>query len=116
MKIAVVGGAGVRTPASVALPADTFREVGAAAVMESLIARLGLPLAVKPARGGSALGFNMVREPAELPSAMVSCFSYGPVALVERYVEGVEVTVPVLDVDGSPTAFPVVEIRPDGGV
>jgi D-alanine-D-alanine ligase len=106
----------VRTPASVALPADTFREVGAAAVMAAMIDRLGLPLAVKPARGGSALGFSVVRDPDDLPTAMVSCFSYGSVALVERYIDGVEVTVPVLDVDGAATAFPLVEIRPDGGV
>jgi D-alanine-D-alanine ligase len=112
----VAAGAGVRTPDSVTLPADTFREVGAAAVMAAVIERLRLPLAVKPARGGSALGFSVVREVDDLPSAMVTCFSYGPVALVERYIEGVEVTVPVLDVDGAPTAFPVVEIRPDGGV
>jgi D-alanine-D-alanine ligase len=112
----VVAGAGVRTPASAALPADTFREVGAAAVMAAVIDRLGLPLAVKPARGGSALGFSVVRDADDLPSAMVSCFSYGPVALVEQYVEGVEVAVPVFDLDGAPTAFPAVEIRPDGGV
>jgi D-alanine-D-alanine ligase len=112
----VVSGVGVRTPASVSLPADTFREVGAAAVMAAVVDRLGLPLAVKPARGGSALGFSVVRDADDLPSAMVSCFSYGPVALVEEYVEGVEVTVPVFDLDGVSSAFPAVEIRPDGGV
>jgi len=112
----VVAAAGLRTPASAALPADTFREVGAAAVMAAVVDRLGLPLAVKPARGGSALGFGVVRDADDLPSAMVSCFSYGPVALVEQYVEGVEVAVPVFDVDDRATAFPAVEIRPDGGV
>jgi D-alanine-D-alanine ligase len=112
----VVGRAGLRTPASVALPADTFREVGAAAVMAAMVDRLGLPLAVKPARGGSALGFSVVRASDDLPSAMVSCFQYGPVALVERYLEGIEVAVPVLELDDTPTAFPAVEIRPDGGV
>lgn len=112
----VVSSAGLRTPGSVTLPADTFREVGAAAVMAALIDRLGLPLAVKPTRGGSALGFSVVRDADDLPSAMVSCFSYGQVALVEQYIEGVEITVPVFDLDTSPTAFPPVEIRPDGGV
>ena len=46
----VVAAAGIRTPEAVALPADTFREVGAAAVMEALIEQLGLPLFVKPAK------------------------------------------------------------------
>jgi D-alanine-D-alanine ligase len=112
----LVAAAGLRTPASTALPADTFREVGAAAVMAAVVDRLGLPLAVKPARGGSALGFSVVRDAADLPTAMVNCFSYGPVALVEQFVEGVEVAVPVIDLDGGPAAFPAVEIRPDGGV
>ena len=92
--------AGLRTPEAVALPADTFREVGAAAVMEALVEQLGLPLFVKPAKGGSALGCSLVRTVDELPTAMVGCFSYGPVALVERCVVGVEVTVPVIATDG----------------
>lgn len=112
----IVRNAGLRTPDAVALPADTFREVGAAAVMDALVERLGLPLAVKPAKGGSALGFSVVRTRDQLPSAMVTCFAYGPIALVERFVEGIEITVPVLDIDGTPGAFPAVEIRPDGGV
>jgi D-alanine-D-alanine ligase len=112
----VVAGAGVRSPASFALPADTFREMGAAAVMDSLVARLGLPLVVKPGRGGSALGVSVVRRAEELPAAMVSCFSYGPVALVEKCVTGTEVAVGVLEDPSGPHALPAVEIRPDGGV
>jgi D-alanine-D-alanine ligase len=112
----VVSGAGLSTPASFALPADTFREIGAASVMESLIERLGMPLVVKPAKGGSALGVSVVSRPDELPGAMVACFSYGPVALVERCVTGIEVSVPVIDGDDGPRALPAVEIRPDGGV
>ena len=114
----VVSGAGIRTPASVTLPADTFREVGAAAVMDALVDRLGLPLFVKPAKGGSALGCSRVDSVAELPNAMVGCFSYGPVALVEQGIEGVEVTVPVVDLGDAQglQALPAVEIRPDGGV
>jgi D-alanine-D-alanine ligase len=112
----VVSGVDIFTPASIALPADTFREVGAAAVMDAVIARLGLPLVVKPAKGGSALGFCVVHTPDELPSAMVGCFAYGPVALIERCIVGTEVTVPVIDEAGVPRALPAVEIRPDGGV
>ncbi len=114
----VVSGVGIRTPSSVALPADTFREVGAAAVMDAVVERLGLPLFVKPAKGGSALGCSRVETMAELPNAMVACFSYGSVALVEECISGVEVTLPVLELrpDDEPRALPAVEIRPDGGV
>lgn len=112
----VVSRAGLSTPQSVALPANTFREIGAASVMDSLVARLGLPLVVKPAKGGSALGVSVVSRAEELPGAMVGCFSYGSVALIERCITGVEVAVPVLDDDSGARALPAVEIRPDSGV
>nr|MBA2444974.1 ATP-grasp domain-containing protein [Nocardioidaceae bacterium] len=78
--------------------------------------RLGLPLVVKPAKGGSALGVSVVHSAEALPSAMVACFAYGPVALVERCVVGVEVAVPVLETTSGVHALPAVEIRPDGGL
>jgi D-alanine-D-alanine ligase len=111
----MVRSAGLRTPESVVLGHDTFRELGAAALMDKVAARIGLPLVVKPARGGSALGASIVRALDELPSAMVTCYAYGAVALIERYVEGVEVAVTVVDTGDGPHALPAVEIRPDSG-
>jgi D-alanine-D-alanine ligase len=107
--------AGLATPPGVALPHGTFRELGARAVLAAITERLGLPLVVKPARGGSALGVSVVRRAEELPGAMVECFAYGDVALVERFVTGVEVAVSVVELDADPRALPAVEIVPDGG-
>lgn len=112
----VAARAGIRTPASVCLPAEAFRELGATTVMELLVEQLSLPLMVKPARSGSALGCSVVRTAEELPAAMVSAYAYGPVALLEQFVDGVEVAVPVVDRGNGPEALPVVEIRPDGGI
>jgi D-alanine-D-alanine ligase len=71
---------------------------------------------VKPTRGGSALGVTIVRDPADLPAAMVGCFSYGDTAMLEHYVAGTEVAVSVIErADGSLLALPAVEIRPDSG-
>ena len=113
---AAVRVAGLRTPPAVALPHTTFRELGAAAVLARLVDRLGLPLMVKPAKGGSALGAVRVTSAAELPAAMVECFSYGDTALVERLVEGTEVAVSVLELDGAAQALPAVEIVASSGV
>jgi D-alanine-D-alanine ligase len=113
---AVVTRAGLHTPAGVALPHETFRELGAAAVMDAIVASIGLPLIVKPARGGSALGCTVVRDAAALAGAMVNAFAYGDTALVERFVVGSEVAVPVVDTGEGPRALPVVSIVPDGGV
>ncbi len=112
----LVRRAGLRTPESVVLPHAAFRELGAGAVLGRLVERLGLPLMVKPARGGSALGCSAVVEAEELPAAMVQCFSYGEAALVERFVEGTEVAVTVVDTGAGPRALPAVEVRPLSGV
>ena len=112
--------AGLRTPDAVVLPHSAFRELGAAAVLDRLVERLGLPLMVKPARGGSALGCSAVDKAEDLPAAMVQCFGYGEAALVEHFVEGTEVAVTVIQEgadDGSGlTALPAVEVRPLSGV
>jgi D-alanine-D-alanine ligase len=111
-----VGGAGIATPEAVVLPHATFRDLGAAGLMEALVGRLGLPLVVKPARGGSALGCSVVHAVQQLPSALVSCFAYGEDALVERRVAGREVAVSVIDTGEGPYALPGVEIVADGGM
>jgi D-alanine-D-alanine ligase len=112
----LAASSGLVVPASVVLPAQTFREIGAPAVMAALLDQLGLPLVVKPTRGGSALGCQVVREAAELPGAMVQCFSYGPIALVQRFVSGIEVAVAVVEDSNEACALPAVAIRPDSGV
>ncbi|ACZ91998.1 D-alanine--D-alanine ligase family protein [Streptosporangium roseum] len=112
----VVRSVGLRTPDSVTLPKETFHDLGASTVLTRIVERLGLPLFVKPSRGGSALGASIVRAAEDLPAAMVGCFAYGDTALIERCIEGVEVAVSVVDLGGGPMALPPVEIVPDKGV
>jgi len=112
---ALVASAGLATPESVTLPRETFHDLGAGAVLDRIVARLGLPLFVKPARGGSALGAGPVRAAGELPAAMISCFAYGETALIERFAPGTEVAVGVIDLGDGPRALPAVEIVPAGG-
>jgi D-alanine-D-alanine ligase len=113
---AIVHTAGLATPDWVALPHSTFRELGAAVVLDRIVERFGLPLMVKPAQGGSALGARVIRSATELPAAMVSCLSYGDTVLLEPYVEGVEVAVSVVELGAGPVALPAVEIVPTSGV
>lgn len=112
---AVAAAAGLITPPSVTLPRETFHDLGASAVIDLIIAKLGLPLYVKPSRGGSALGGGQVRSAAELPSALLSCFAYGDIALIERFIAGTEVAVGVVDLGDGPQALPAVEIVPGDG-
>jgi D-alanine-D-alanine ligase len=112
---ALVAAAGIATPESVTLPREVFHDLGANAVIARIIERLGLPLFVKPARGGSSLGASPVRTAAELPTAVVSCFAYGDTALIERFIDGTEITVGVVDLGDGPQPLPAVEIVPGAG-
>jgi D-alanine-D-alanine ligase len=112
---ALVAASGIATPDSVTLPREIFHDLGANAVIERILTRLGLPLFVKPARGGSSLGASPVRTAAELPTAIVSCFAYGDTALVERFIEGTEIAVSVVDLGDGPRPLPAVEIVPGAG-
>src|SRR6187551_1313182 len=67
---AVLERIGVATPDFVTLPQSLFREVGAEQVLDAIATRFGLPVVVKPVRGGSALGITLVSRPEELAHAL----------------------------------------------
>ena len=66
---------------------------------------------VKPNAQGSTVGLTFVRDARDLPSAVAKAFQYGKEVLVEEWIQGVEISVPVLD----DRALPVVEIVPNSG-
>ena len=112
----LVRRAGYSTPAWIALSRETFRDLGAASVLEHLVTALGTPLVVKPAQGGSAQGVTIVETAAGLPRAMVDAYTYADTALVETKIEGTELAVTVIDTGDGPEALPAVEIVPVSGV
>lgn len=111
----LVARAGFSTPHSITLPRETFRELGAAGILEQVVAHLPGPLVVKPAQGGSAQGVSIVSAPEQLPRAMVAAYTYGEVVLIEQQIHGTEVSVGVLDVGDGAFALPPVEIEPVAG-
>ena len=105
--------AGVPTPEFHALRETSIKELGAAAAMGEIERRLGFPLVVKPAVGGSALGVKFARTGDELPGSLVGAFSYDRSVLIERYVKGRDLAVSVLDgAESRAMALPVVEAVP----
>lgn len=112
----LVAAAGLSTPQSLTLSRDTFRDLGAANVLEQIAQGMPGPLVVKPAQGGSAQGVSLVSSPVnELAGAMVNSYRYWDAALVERRIEGTEISVCVIDSGAGPEALPVVEIEPRSG-
>ncbi|QAY69524.1 D-alanine--D-alanine ligase family protein [Xylanimonas protaetiae] len=106
--------AGLSTPDWLTLPQELFRDLGAHGVLSIVAERFGLPVVVKPTRGGSALGVTRVTSEDALARAMVDCFAYGGSALIERAVDGIELAVSVIDGPDGPVALPAVEISVDG--
>ncbi len=99
------------TPDFVALSTGAVKELGAATVIQDIIARLGLPLVVKPSNQGSAQGINFVKKEDDMTSALLGAFSFSDKVILERYVKGMEVAVSVLG-DERAHALPPVEIAP----
>ncbi|MBI1757252.1 MAG: D-alanine--D-alanine ligase [Fimbriimonas ginsengisoli] len=69
------------------------------------------PCIVKPNAQGSTVGLSFVREASELAGAVARAFRYDDEVVVEDWIEGMEVSVPVL----GDRALPVVEIAPASG-
>ncbi len=98
---------GVSTPA--------WRTVSSAQACEEAFAVLGAPMIVKPAREGSSIGLTKVLDAAQCRQAYEAASRHDPDVLCEQFIAGPETTCPVLDIDGTPTALPLIRIAaPDG--
>jgi D-alanine-D-alanine ligase len=76
---------------------------------------LGLPLIVKPPHEGSSIGVTKVLEASDLKQAVALATQYDPDLLCEAFIEGEEVTCPVLGEGPDAQALPVVRIAaPEG--
>jgi D-alanine-D-alanine ligase len=108
----VLRRAGLTVPPAIPLAEGALRELGVGVLLDQAMDELGLPLVVKPNRGGSALGIRLVERPDQLPAALMAAFGYDDMVLLERRVSGTELALAV--VDGLAT-LPAVEIRPKEG-
>lgn len=79
------------------------------------IERLGFPMFVKPARGGSSIGVSRVNNADELPAAIADARRHDPKVIIEAAIEGRELECGVLEFpDGSVQASAIGEIRVAG--
>ncbi len=71
----------------------------------------GLPAVVKPVDQGSTIGITIVEQWQDLEGAISLARAYSPSVLLEKYIEGRELSVPIIEDD----AYPVIEIKPKEG-
>ena len=85
------------------------------AELDAVVAALGLPLIVKPAREGSSIGLSKVTERSAMAAAVSQAEALDADVLCEQFISGDEVTCPVLGSGSSARALPVIRIvAPDG--
>lgn len=77
-----------------------------------IISELGLPLFVKPNQSGSSLGISKVKEPSELKAALDFAFAEDDEILIESFLNGMEVSVGVVDFNGETIVLGITEIVP----
>ncbi|MFZ7125096.1 MAG: D-alanine--D-alanine ligase family protein [Desulfobacterales bacterium] len=75
------------------------------------IRHLGLPMVVKPVSSGSSIGISIPETETDLRQAVEAAFEHDSMVLLERFIDGVEVTGGVLGND-DPEPLPLIEIVP----
>jgi D-alanine-D-alanine ligase len=99
------------TPRYVVLDPDQQSREQVVAVPDDL----GLPLIVKPPREGSSIGVSKVQGYSQMQEAVRLSATYDPNVLCEEFIDGEEVTCPVIGTGASLRALPVVRIMaPEG--
>ena len=102
---------GLPTPRHVCLAPDRQQREAVRAVPDEL----GLPLIVKPPREGSSIGVTKVRGYSDMQDAVALSVRYDPDVLCEEFIEGEEVTCPVLGAGVHARVLPVIRIvAPEG--
>jgi len=97
------------------VPTPTYLSIDADTKLDDVVARLGLPLIVKPPLEGSSIGITKVTQAGELQAAVDLVNSMDEAVLAEEFVTGREFTVAVLGHGASARALPIVEIvAPEG--
>lgn len=80
--------------------------------VEEIINNLGLPVFVKPNQSGSSLGISKVKEASELLAATEIAFKEDDEILIESFLDGMEVSVGVIDYKGETIVLGITEIVP----
>ena len=102
---------GLPTPAWVWLAPERQAREDVVAVPDTL----GLPLIVKPPREGSSIGITKVTGYSQMLDAVALSARYDADVLCEEFIQGIELTCPVLGQGASARALPVIRIDAPGG-
>lgn len=77
---------------------------------DKIINTVGLPCFVKPNRSGSSFGISKVKAREELKSAIEKAYEEDDEIIIERFLDGTEVSVGVINYKGEVKVLPMTEI------
>ena len=83
-----------------------------AATIAAMPAQLGLPLIVKAPREGSSIGVTKVNAAEDIQAAVAESLRFDPDVLGEEFIQGDELTCPVMGEGADARALPVIRIVP----
>ncbi|MEO6694845.1 MAG: D-alanine--D-alanine ligase [Ignavibacteria bacterium] len=108
----ILESAGIKTPEWISIDKNTELDIDK--LNSRILNSIGYPCVIKPNDEGSTVGLSIVKPDVEdirLQSSIDLAFNYSDKVLIERFVKGRELTVPVIGDE----AFPVIEICPKDG-
>ncbi len=80
---------------------------------EQILEKVGLPCFVKPNKAGSSFGISKVKKPEELFPAIEKACKEDTEILIEEFLDGIEVSVGVIEYEGKVKVLPITEIISD---
>ena len=90
-----------------------YLRVGEEVNENQIVEELGLPLFVKPNQSGSSLGITKVKAQSELKNALAFAFAEDEEILIESFLDGMEVSVGIVDFNNETVVLGITEIVPD---
>jgi D-alanine-D-alanine ligase len=97
------------------LSTPAWQQVTSHAQTRQAFAALGAPMMVKPAREGSTIGMTKVTSLDQCDAAYTLASQHDARVLCEQFIDGIELTCPVLGPTDAPEAFPMIQIVAPGG-
>jgi D-alanine-D-alanine ligase len=97
---------GFRTP-----PGEFFR-INRPYDIDKLAEKYGFPCFIKPSKAGSSFGITKVKNKSDLPDAIVNAGEHDDVIIIEKAINGREITCGVYNFEGETKALPLTEIIP----
>ncbi len=79
---------------------------------EECIEKFGFPLIIKPVSCGSSVGISVVKNKDDFDKGLKSAFNYDNEIIIEKYIDGVELTCGVIG-NANLETFPIIQIIPD---